>query len=273
MTDYLQRAGLLESLNALRFNLVGYGCTTCIGNSGPLDDAVASRVEREDLAVCAVLSGNRKFEGRIPRRSRRHISRHRRSWSRTRWQEPFAGTSPPNRSAMDATEYPVMLADIWPTSAEIAAAMEQGLGRDLYDNEYERVFAGDEHWQQLPSPTGAMFEWEDDSTYVREPNFFQDLSAGAPAGARHHRARVFALLGDSITTDHISPAGSISPSSPAAAYLSRARRRAAHFNTYGARRGNHEVMVRGTFANIRLRNSLRTARRAVTPSTFRVARS
>jgi aconitate hydratase len=256
VTDYLERAGLLASLNALRFNLVGYGCTTCIGNSGPLDEDVANRIDGEDLAVCAVLSGNRNFEGRIhPQVKAAYLA-----------SPPLvvayalAGTvrrdltTEPLGSGADGR--PVFLADIWPSSDDITIAMKKALGRDLYAEQYEHIFAGDEHWQKLPSPAGAMFDWDADSTYVREPNFFEDLSPD-PAPVRDiEHARVLAVLGDSITTDHISPAGSISPASPAAAYLREKAVEPHDFNTYGARRGNHEVMVRGTFANIRLRNRL-----------------
>src|SRR5487761_788619 len=256
VTDYLERAGLLEHLDGLGFNLVGYGCTTCIGNSGPLPAEVASEVEQRDLAVCAVLSGNRNFEGRIhPQVKASYLA-----------SPPLvvafalAGTvhidltSEPLGTGSDGQ--PVFLRESWPSPEEVAAALARGLGSDLYIREYSRIFEGDEHWQGLPSPTGAMFDWDPDSTYVREPGFFQEMDA-EPAPPRDiEGARVLAVLGDSITTDHISPAGSISPQSPAAAYLREHGVEVRDFNTYGARRGNHEVMVRGTFANIRLRNAL-----------------
>src|SRR5487761_788877 len=256
VTDYLERAGLLEHLDGLGFNLVGYGCTTCIGNSGPLPAEVASEVEQRDLAVCAVLSGNRNFEGRIhPQVKASYLA-----------SPPLvvafalAGTvhidltSEPLGTGSDGK--PVFLREIWPSGEEVAAALARGLSSDLFSREYSRIFDGDEHWQGLPSPTGAMFDWDPDSTYVREPGFFQEMDA-EPAPPRDiEGARVLAVLGDSIPTDHISPAGSISPQSPAAAYLREHGVEVRDFNTYGARRGNHEVMVRGTFANIRLRNAL-----------------
>ena len=256
VTDYLERAGLLEPLDRLGFNLVGYGCTTCIGNSGPLPAEVAADVESRDLAVCAVLSGNRNFEGRIhPQVRASYLA-----------SPPLvvafalAGTvevdltGEPVGTGSDGR--PVFLRELWPSSEEVAAAVARGVGSDLYGREYSRIFEGDEHWRQLPSPAGAMFAWEPDSTYVREPDFFAAME-DAPRPPRDIRdARVLALLGDSITTDHISPAGSIAPASPAAAYLREHGVELRDFNTYGARRGNHEVMVRGTFANIRLRNQL-----------------
>jgi aconitate hydratase A / 2-methylisocitrate dehydratase len=253
VTDYLERAGLMEPLNQLGFNLVGYGCTTCIGNSGPLPDPVAQKIEADDLSVVAVLSGNRNFEGRIhPQVKAAYLA------------------SPPLVVAYalagsvhrDLTtdplgighgDKPVYLADIWPTAEEIAAAMQASQDRGFFNAEYERIFDGDEHWQNLPSPTGQMFSWDRESTYVQEPPFFDGVSNATDDIVE---ARALALLGDSITTDHISPAGSISPSSPAAAYLREHGVELRDFNTYGARRGNHEVMMRGTFANIRLRNAL-----------------
>src|SRR5579884_790323 len=256
VTDYLDRAGLLEPLERLRFNLVGYGCTTCIGNSGPLPDEVAARVERDDLAVAAVLSGNRNFEGRIhPQVKAAYLA-----------SPPLvvayalAGTvhvdltREPIGRGSDGR--PVFLRDIWPSSEEVNQALGAALSSDLFSREYGRIFDGDEHWQRLPAPTGAMFEWDAESTYVREPPFFEDLEPEPPAPQDVRDARVLALLGDSITTDHISPAGNIARTSPAADYLREHGVDPRDFNTYGARRGNHEVMVRGTFANIRLRNAL-----------------
>jgi len=256
VTDYLERAGLLSSLEQLRFNLVGYGCTTCIGNSGPLPELVAERIDAEDLTVAAVLSGNRNFEGRIhPQVRAAYLA------------------SPPlvvayalaGRLDIDLTTdslgtgrdgSPVYLTDIWPSADEVTETVRAAIGSDLYTREYARIFDGDEHWQQLPSPTGALFDWDADSTYVREPPYFVDMAPEPTAPADVIDARVLALVGDSITTDHISPAGSISGVSPAAEYLREHGVEARDFNTYGAHRGNHDVMVRGTFANIRLHNQL-----------------
>ncbi len=257
VTDYLNRAGLMESLNALRFNLVGYGCTTCIGNSGPLPEVVSDRIDRDDLAVVAVLSGNRNFEGRIhPQVKAAYLA-----------SPPLvvayalAGdvhkdlTREPLGRGSDGSD--VFLHDIWPSAQDVQSAMQKALGRDLYDDQYSRIFDGDEHWQKLPAPTGAMFAWNGASTYVQEPPFFVNDVADQPAVPDAIiDARCLAMLGDSITTDHISPAGSISASSPAAGYLRDHGVELRDFNTYGARRGNHEVMMRGTFANIRLRNAL-----------------
>jgi aconitate hydratase len=256
VTDYLERAGLMEPLNALRFNLVGYGCTTCIGNSGPLPDEVAARVEDEDLAVVAVLSGNRNFEGRIhPQVKASYLASPPLvvAYALAGTVHIDLGTEPVGH---DREGRPVLLRDLWPSAEEVASVMREVLGRDLFDREYGRIFEGDEHWQRLDAPTGAMFDWKPGSTYVREPAFFTDLAVEPEAPGDVEGARVLALLGDSITTDHISPAGAIARTSPAAAYLTEHGVEVREFNTYGARRGNHEVMVRGTFANIRLRNRL-----------------
>ena len=256
VTDYLERAGLLGSLEQLRFNLVGYGCTTCIGNSGPLPEVVADRIDAEDLTVAAVLSGNRNFEGRIhPQVKAAYLA-----------SPPLvvayalAGhldidlTADSLGTGLDGE--PVFLQDIWPSADEVTQTVVAAIGSDLYTREYARIFDGDEHWQQLPAPTGALFDWDPDSTYVREPPYFVGMSPEPQAPADIIVARVLALLGDSITTDHISPAGSIAGTSPAAEYLRAHGVEPRDFNTYGARRGNHDVMVRGTFANIRLRNQL-----------------
>jgi aconitate hydratase len=256
VTDYLRRAGVQEALDALHFNTVGYGCTTCIGNSGPLPEEVSQRIDADDLAVAAVLSGNRNFEGRIhPQVKAAYLA-----------SPPLvvayalAGTvkidltTQPLGRGRDGTD--VFLSDIWPSAEEIADATRHALQREMFTDEYARIFDGDEHWQRLPAPTGAMFEWGPESTYVREPPFFTDAAGDPVPPAAIENARVLALLGDSITTDHISPAGSISPQSPAADYLREHSVELRDFNTYGARRGNHEVMMRGTFANVRLRNAL-----------------
>jgi aconitate hydratase len=256
VTDYLERAGLLGALADLRFNLVGYGCTTCIGNSGPLPEAVAEKVQNDDLAVVAVLSGNRNFEGRIhPQVKASYLA-----------SPPLvvayalAGsvnldlTVDPLGTGSDGA--PVYLRDLWPTAAQVGEAISAALNAGMFTDEYSRVLDGDEHWQSLRVATGAMFQWDPESTYVREPPFFTDMPAQAQAPTDVSGARVLAVLGDSITTDHISPAGTISKTSPAADYLREHGVEVAEFNTYGARRGNHEVMMRGTFANIRLRNAL-----------------
>ena len=260
VTDYLGRAHLQEALDSLGFNTVGYGCTTCIGNSGPLPEHVSQRIDAEDLAVAAVLSGNRNFEGRIhPQVKAAYLA------------------SPPLVVAyalagtvnIDLTRDPlgrdrdgadVFLGELWPSPEELAETMRTALQREMYTDEYARIFDGDEHWQSLPAPGGAMYEWEAESTYVREPPFFVGAASEPTPPAAIEHARVLALLGDSITTDHISPAGGMAPTSPAAAYLREHGVEPRSFNTYGARRGNHEVMMRGTFANIRLRNQLAEGR-------------
>jgi aconitate hydratase len=250
--DYLERAGLIEPLNELGFNLVGYGCTTCIGNSGPLPDETTRAIEEDGLAVAAVLSGNRNFEARIHPLVRANYL-----------------ASPPlvvafalaGSVAADLTsdplgegdDGPVYLRDVWPTGEEVEEALLRSMSPELFTTEYGRIFDGDERWRALPVPTGSeLFRWDPDSTYVREATFFEhdaDLSDILDA-------RVLVLLGDSVTTDHISPAGAFASSSPAGAYLVEHAVAPRDFNSYGARRGNHEVMVRGTFANIRLRNNL-----------------
>jgi aconitate hydratase A / 2-methylisocitrate dehydratase len=258
VTDYLKNAELLPYLEALGFHVVGYGCTTCIGNSGPLFEPVAEAVRGEDLVVAAVLSGNRNFEGRIHPQVRASYL-----------------ASPPLVVAyalagtmdLDLTSEPigrdpngdaVYLRDIWPTTGEIAEAMGQAVTPEVFAAEYAHVFDGDEHWRGLPLPKAGsgLFAWDADSTYVRKPPFFEGLAPEPPALADITGARVLISVGDSITTDHISPAGSIPSTSPAGQYLQEHGVTPRDFNSYGARRGNHEVMVRGTFANIRLRNLL-----------------
>ena len=256
VVEYLQRVGVMTSLEALRFNLAGFGCTTCIGNSGPLPDDVAKAIDDEGLVVSAVLSGNRNFEGRVHAQVRAAYL-----------------ASPPLVVAyalagrvdidltkeplgMDRAGQPVMLAEIWPSSAEVARVVESSVGADIFRTTYAHVFEGDERWRSLPAPTGALYEWDTDSTYLRQPPFVQDLPDAAPGIVPIRGARLLAMLGDSITTDHISPAGNIAKNSPAAAYLTEHGVPPADFNSYGSRRGNHEVMMRGTFANVRLRNEL-----------------
>ncbi|HZG93816.1 MAG TPA: aconitate hydratase [Mycobacteriales bacterium] len=254
--DYYQAAGLVEPLAVLRFNLVGYGCTTCIGNSGPLLDGVSEAVNAGDLAVCSVLSGNRNFEGRIQPDVRMNYL----ASPPLVVAYALAGSldvdlfEDPLGTAADGQ--PVYLRDIWPSNAEIDAAIEQGVRSSMFRKSYGEVFRGDEMWQSLPSPTGDAFDWQADSTYVRNPPYFVDMSAEPTAVADISGARVLAKLGDSVTTDHISPAGNIKKDSPAGHWLADQGVAPGDFNSYGSRRGNHEVMIRGTFANIRLRNQL-----------------
>ncbi|MEV6925727.1 aconitate hydratase [Dactylosporangium sp. NPDC051485] len=256
VTDYYERAGLTPYLDKLGFNLVGYGCTTCIGNSGPLPEPISAAVNEHDLTVVSVLSGNRNFEGRInPDVKMNYLA-----------SPPLvvayalAGTmdidltSDPLGTGSDGQ--PVYLRDIWPDPKEIEDTIAAALGADLFSTRYADVFAGDEQWQSLPTPTGDTFDWAGDSTYVRKPPYFEGM-ATEPSPVRDIAgARVLAKLGDSVTTDHISPAGSIKADSPAGKYLAEHGVQRKDFNSYGSRRGNHEVMIRGTFANIRLRNQL-----------------
>lgn len=256
VTDYYERAGLTQYLDALGFNLVGYGCTTCIGNSGPLIPEVSQAVNEHDLAVVSVLSGNRNFEGRIHAEVKMNYL----------MSPPLvvayalAGTMDidlfNDALGTDKNGQQVFLKDIWPTAGEVAQVVESSIVSDMYRTGYADVFAGDERWQQLPTPEGAIFDWSPDSTYVRKPPYFENMPREPEPVSDISGARVLAKLGDSVTTDHISPAGSIARNSPAAAYLTEQGVAPADFNSYGSRRGNHEVMIRGTFANVRLRNQL-----------------
>jgi aconitate hydratase len=257
VSDYLERAGLSEYLDALGFNLVAYGCTTCIGNSGPLPDPIAKAVEERDLAVCSVLSGNRNFEGRINSQVKMNYL-----------------ASPPlcvayalaGRMDVDLLEEPlgegehgepVMLRDIWPTQGEIQDAIATAIESNMFRKSYAEVFEGDENWRGLEVPAGDRYAWDERSTYVKLPPYFDGMPREAPEGLeRIEGARAIAVLGDSVTTDHISPAGAIKKDSPAGRYLVERGVEPRDFNSYGSRRGNHEVMMRGTFANIRLRNQL-----------------
>src|SRR5580704_978495 len=254
--DYYERAGLTPYLEKLGFNLVGYGCTTCIGNSGPLPEAISAAVAENDLAVVSVLSGNRNFEGRInPDIKMNYLA-----------SPPLvvayalAGTMD-----IDLTTEPigtgssgqdVYLRDLWPTPAEIESIVETAVAAEMFTRDYADVFSGDERWQDLDVPPGDLFSWDPESTYVRHPPYFSGLQATPSPVTDIHGARVLAVLGDSVTTDHISPAGAIKTDSPAGKYLTEHGVQRADFNSYGSRRGNHEVMIRGTFANIRLRNEL-----------------
>jgi aconitate hydratase len=254
--DYYERAGLTPYLEKLGFNLVGYGCTTCIGNSGPLPEAVADAVNEHDLSVVSVLSGNRNFEGRInPDVKMNYLA-----------SPPLvvayalAGTMDIDLAneplGEGADGQPVYLRDIWPAASEVEDVMASAIASEMFSRDYSDVFAGDERWQSLPTPTGDTFAWAEDSTYVRKPPYFEGMAASPAPVSDIDGARVLAKLGDSVTTDHISPAGSIKPDSPAGRYLSEHGVDRRDFNSYGSRRGNHEVMIRGTFANIRLRNQL-----------------
>jgi aconitate hydratase len=256
VTDYLEASGLMSYLEKLNFHLVGYGCTTCIGNSGPLPEAIGTAIKDNNLVAVAVLSGNRNFEGRIHPLVRANYL-----------------ASPPlvvayalaGRMDMDLTTEslgsdsagkPVYLRDIWPTPQEIESTVRDSVTSEMYSKEYANVFEGDAHWKSMPVPEGDLYRWDPKSTYIKQPPFFENMPKTPPSLADIHGARVLAILGDSVTTDHISPAGSIPVDSPAGKYLIANGVKPHEFNSYGARRGNHEVMMRGTFANIRLRNQL-----------------
>ena len=255
VTDYLEKADLMKPLETLRFHLVGYGCTTCIGNSGPLPEAVSTAISECDLVVCAVLSGNRNFEGRIQQEVRANYL-----------------ASPPlvvayalagrididfhNEPLGIGTDGPVFLRDIWPSTKEVAEVIARSIQSSMFRKSYAQVFDGDERWRGLPVPEGDRFAWEPTSTYIRRAPYFDGMPAQPGPVRDIHGARVLCLLADSITTDHISPAGSIRKTSPAGEYLVAHGVSPLDFNSYGARRGNHEVMVRGTFANVRLKNLL-----------------
>jgi aconitate hydratase len=254
--DYYERAGLTPYLEKLGFNLVGYGCTTCIGNSGPLPEAISEAVADNDLAVVSVLSGNRNFEGRInPDVKMNYLA-----------SPPLvvayalAGTMDfdmnrdPLGSRADGSA--IYLRDIWPSAAEVAAVVQDAVAAEMFSRDYADVFQGDERWQSLDVPGGDTFEWGADSTYVRRPPYFEGMPEQPAPVSDIHGARVLAMLGDSVTTDHISPAGAIKTDSPAGTYLTEHGVERKDFNSYGSRRGNHQVMIRGTFANIRLRNQL-----------------
>jgi aconitate hydratase len=254
--DYYERAGLTPYLEKLGFNLVGYGCTTCIGNSGPLPEAISAAVADNDLAVVSVLSGNRNFEGRInPDVKMNYLA-----------SPPLvvayalAGTMD-----IDLTTEPigtgssgqdVYLRDLWPAPSEIQSIVDTAVAAEMFTRDYADVFSGDERWQDLDVPPGETFSWDPQSTYVRHPPYFDGMQIGPSPVTDIRGARVLAVLGDSVTTDHISPAGAIKTDSPAGRYLTEHGVQRADFNSYGSRRGNHEVMIRGTFANIRLRNQL-----------------
>jgi aconitate hydratase len=256
VTDYLQASGLMAYLEKLKFHLVGYGCTTCIGNSGPLSDPIGAAIKENNLIAVAVLSGNRNFEGRVHPLVRANYL-----------------ASPPlvvayalaGRMDMDLTTEPlgtdsagkpVYLREIWPTAQEVESAVRASVSTAQYRKEYSEVFEGDARWKAMPIPEGDLYKWDANSTYIKLPPYFENMPRTPAPLADIHDARVLAVLGDSVTTDHISPAGSIAVDSPAGKYLIARGVKPHEFNSYGARRGNHEVMMRGTFANIRLRNQL-----------------
>ena len=256
VTDYIEKAGLRPYLESLRFHLVAYGCTTCIGNSGPLPETIGKAIKDNNLVAVSVLSGNRNFEGRINPLCRANYL-----------------ASPPLVVAYalagrmdfdvvneplgtDKSGRPVYLRELWPTPQEVESAMRSSVSSDMFHKQYADVFTGDEKWRALPVPEGDLYAWDDKSTYIKNPPYFEDMAAKPARIADLQGLRALALLGDSITTDHISPAGSIAPDSPAGKYLVAHGVQPKDFNSYGARRGNHEVMMRGTFANIRLRNQL-----------------
>jgi len=256
VTDYLAKAGLTKHLDALGFNLVGYGCTTCIGNSGPLPDAISAAVNEGDLVACSVLSGNRNFEGRVNPDVRANYL-----------------ASPPLVVAyalagsmridlvneplgVDKKGAPVFLKDIWPTSKDITDLQRKSVTSEMFAKRYGDVFKGDKHWQAINVEGGQTYGWDMGSTYVQNPPYFEGMSMTPAAVKDIIEARILGVFGDSITTDHISPAGSIKKTSPAGEYLLERQVRFEDFNGYGSRRGNHEVMMRGTFANIRIRNRI-----------------
>jgi aconitate hydratase len=256
VTEYLDKAGLTPYLDKLGFNLVGYGCTTCIGNSGPLPDEVAAIVKERNLVVASVLSGNRNFEGRIQPLVRANYLASPPlvvAYALAGWMTTDLSTEPLGR---DAAGHAVYLRDIWPTEREIQETMLRSVTAEMFRRVYAEVFRGDERWQSLEVPAGERYEWDRESTYIRNPPFFEHIEMTPSPLVDIRGARVLAWLGDSVTTDHISPAGSIPADSPAGRYLIEHGVEPREFNSYGARRGNHEVMMRGTFANIRLRNQL-----------------
>ena len=256
VTDYLEKAGLQDDLDALGFNLVGYGCTTCIGNSGPLDPDITEAIDQNDMAVSAVLSGNRNFEGRVhayvkaaylaspPLVVAYALAG---SMRKDMYNDPLGE---------DADGNPVYLKDIWPGNAEIRELMDASLTPEMFRERYAHVFDGDEHWRAIETSTGETYDWKPDSTYIRNPPYFEGMTREVGGFRDVVGARPLAILGDSVTTDHISPAGAIKPGTPAAEYLEANGVPPEEFNSFGSRRGNHEVMMRGTFANIRLQNEM-----------------
>jgi len=256
VTEYLRKTGLLDDLESLGFNIVGYGCTTCIGNSGPLKPEITAAVTSEELIGSSVLSGNRNFEGRIHPLAKLNFL----ASPPLVVAYAIAGSVMVNLEkepiGNSKTGDPVYLKDIWPSQKEIHDLINKTINPEMFIQAYQNALDGDSDWQELKIPRGEMFEWEQDSTYIKKPPYFESMTQEVPPIDDITQARVLALLGDSVTTDHISPAGSIDPSSPAGQYLLEQGITRRGFNSYGSRRGNHEVMMRGTFANIRLRNHL-----------------
>jgi aconitate hydratase len=256
VTRYLEALGLTPYLETLGFHIVGYGCTSCIGNSGPLPEEIATQIRENDLVAAAVLSGNRNFEGRVHPLTRVNYL------ASPPLVVAYALTGTVNRDfasepiGYDSDNQPVTLKDIWPTQEEILEAIEGAVTPDLYTSEYADIFKGDDDWNQISSAESDLYPWDATSTYIQEPPFFLNLPQNPPPLKTIKGARVLALLGDSVTTDHISPAGAIPPKSPAEVYLFEQDVERRDFNSFGSRRGNHEVMMRGTFGNIRLRNLL-----------------
>ncbi len=256
VTEYLTKSGLLEPLEKLGFSVVGYGCTTCIGNSGPLPEEVASSIKSDDLMVCSVLSGNRNFEGRVHPLVKMNFL----ASPPLVVAYALAGSmnvdlyNDPIGVASDGSD--VMLHDIWPTNKQIETMIRDVIDDSMFTSKYVDVFKGDSNWETIPVSVSGCYDWQEDSTYIRKPPFFENMGRPVDKLEQIHGARALAVLGDSITTDHISPAGSIMPDSPAGKYLVEHGVNAGEFNSYGSRRGNHEVMMRGTFANIRLRNEM-----------------
>jgi len=256
VTDYYNRAGLTTYMEQLGFNLVGYGCVTCIGNSGPLPVEISKAINENDLAVSAVLSGNRNFEGRISPDVKMNylaspplvVAYALAGTMDHDFENDALGTSSDGK--------PVYLKDIWPSAQEIQSVVDSAISSEMFTKDYASVFEGDHRWKSLDTPTGKTFEWDSNSTYVRKPPYFEGMPRNPQPVTDIHGARVMAILGDSVTTDHISPAGNIKADSPAGKYLAEHGISRSDFNSYGSRRGNHEVMIRGTFANIRLKNLL-----------------
>ena len=256
VSEYLAKAGLQEDLNALGFNVVGYGCTTCIGNSGPLADEIVTAIDDGDLVVTSVLSGNRNFEGRISP----HVRANYLASPPLVVAYAIAGSIKVDITTEplgeDGDGVPVYLKDIWPGNDEVRTAIAQSVTPEMFSEQYADVFTGSAEWQAIDAPQGLTYEWQDGSTYVKNPPYFDGIQAAPAALEDVTGARILALLGDSVTTDHISPAGSIKYDSPGGAYLTDRQVAQADFNSYGSRRGNHEVMMRGTFANVRIRNEM-----------------